>query len=79
MYKIASLENTDFNLINEIAKTKKPIIISTGASSFMEIEEALKLINKYHNKVIILHCVSEYPTSFDLNFSRIKLKLNFFV
>ena len=27
-----------------------------GASSFMEIEEALKLINKYHNKVIILHC-----------------------
>ena len=79
MYKIASLENTDFNLINEIAKTKKPIIISTGASSFMEIEEALKLINKYHNKVIILHCVSEYPTSLsDVNLSRIiKLKKKF--
>ena len=42
----------------------------------MEIEEALKLINKYHNKVIILHCVSEYPTSLrDVNLSRIiKLK-----
>ena len=79
LYKIASLENTDFNLINEIAKTKKPIIISTGASSFMEIEEALKLINKYHNKVIILHCVSEYPTSLsDVNLSRIiKLKKKF--
>ena len=79
LYKIASLENTDFNLINEIAKTKKPIIISTGASSFMEIEEALKLINKYHNKVIILHCVSKYPTSLkDVNLSRIiKLKKMF--
>lgn len=76
LYKIASLENTDLNLINEIAKTKKPIIISTGASSFKEINEALKLINKYHNKVIILHCVSEYPTPLnDTNLSRItKLK-----
>lgn len=79
LYKIASLENTDFNLINEIAKTKKPIIISTGASSFREIKNALKLINKYHNKVIILHCVSEYPTPLnDVNLSRItKLKKMF--
>ena len=27
-----------------------------------EIKQALKTINKYHNKVIILHCVSAYPT-----------------
>jgi len=79
LYKIASLENTDVNLINKIAKTKKPIIISTGASNFKEVKKALKVINKYHNKVIILHCVSEYPTPLnDANLSRIiKLKKYF--
>jgi len=79
LYKIASLENTDVNLIRRIAQTKKPIIISTGASNFNEIKQALKIINKYHNKVIILHCVSKYPTPFnDANLSRIiKLKKYF--
>ncbi len=62
LYKIASLENTDLNLVDRIAKTKKPIIVSTGASSFKEVKECIKTINKYHNKVIILHCVSKYPT-----------------
>ena len=79
LYKIASLENTDLNLINSIAKTGKPIIISTGASNFKEINQALKIIKKYHNKVIILHCVSEYPTPInEANLSRInKLKKKF--
>ena len=79
LYKIASLENTDVNLINRIAKTKKPIIISTGASNFKEVKKALKIINKYHNNIIILHCVSEYPTPLNnANLSRIqKLKKNF--
>ena len=62
LYKISSFEITDLNLINEIAKTKKPIIISTGLSTISEIKQSLKVINRYHNKVIILHCVSEYPT-----------------
>ena len=64
-YKIASLENDDEMLIKKIAKTKKPIIISTGASSFEVIKKSLKIINKFHNKVIILHCVSNYPTSIE--------------
>ena len=72
LYKIASLENTDLNLVDRIAKTKKPIIVSTGASSFKEVKECIKTINRYHNKVIILHCVSEYPTPQDqANLSRI--------
>ena len=79
LYKIASLENTDVNLIQRIAKTKKPIIISTGASDFNEIKRAIKIVNKFHTKVIILHCVSKYPTPLnDANLSRIiKLKKNF--
>ena len=62
IYKIASFEITDYSLINKIAKTKKPIIISTGMATQREISNCLKIINKYHNKVIILHCVSGYPT-----------------
>ena len=62
-YKIASLENDDEMLIKKIAKTKKPIILSTGASKLIDIKKTLKIINKYHNKVIILHCVTEYPTN----------------
>ncbi len=62
LYKISSFEITDFKLIEKIAKTKKPIIISTGMASLQEIKNCLKKINKYHNKVILLHCVSGYPT-----------------
>jgi pseudaminic acid synthase len=62
LYKLSSFEITDVNLITAIAKTKKPIIISTGMSKLSEIKNALKIINKYHKKVIILHCVSGYPT-----------------
>lgn len=62
LYKIASLEITDYKLIDYIAKKKKPIILSTGISTIKEIKQAVKLINKYHNKIIILYCVSGYPT-----------------
>ena len=73
LYKVSSFEITDLNLINEIAKTKKPIILSTGLSTIKEIKESLAVINKYHNKVIILHCVSEYPTKLiNSNINRIK-------
>ena len=70
------MENTDVKLIQTIAKTKKPIIISTGASDFNEIKRAIKIVNKFHNKLIILRCVSKYPTPLnDANLSRIiKLK-----
>lgn len=62
LFKIASFEITDLKLIRKIAKTKKPIIISTGMASLKEIKECIRLINKYHNKIALLHCVSGYPT-----------------
>ena len=62
IYKIASFEITDYNLINYIASKKKPIIISTGMANINEIKNAIKVIEKYHKKIIILHCVSNYPT-----------------
>lgn len=62
LYKLASFEITDFRLIDYIASKKKPIIISTGMASLDEIDKAIKIIEKYHQKIIILHCVSNYPT-----------------
>ena len=63
-YKIASFELTDLPLIKKIAKTKKPIIISTGMAEMNEIEDAIKVIKKYGNKkFIILYCVTTYPAA----------------
>ena len=62
LYKISSFEITDFKLIDYIASKRKTIIMSTGMSTITEIKRAIKIINKYHNKIVILHCVSNYPT-----------------
>lgn len=72
IYKIASFEITDYNLINYIASKKKPIIISTGMATLKEIQNAIRIIEKHHKKIIILHCVSNYPTNIeDANLTRI--------
>jgi pseudaminic acid synthase len=61
-FKIASFEIVDHPLIAHVAKKKKPLIISTGMSSISEIEEALKVAKKEKNKkIILLHCISNYP------------------
>ena len=61
-YKIASCDITNHQLIKEVAKTKKPIFLSTGAANISEINEAVKIINKYHKKIVIMHCTLCYPT-----------------
>ena len=65
LYKIASFEITDLNLVRSIAKKNKPIIISTGMASFKEIDRAINEITKFHKKIIILYGVSGYPTPED--------------
>ena len=59
--KIASMDINNYPFIEYIAKKKIPIIISTGFGSKKEIDTAIKIIKKYHKKIIILHCVAEYP------------------
>lgn len=62
-YKIASFEIIDFPLLEKVAATGKPMIISTGMAELSEIEEALHCVKKCGaNQVAILHCVSGYPT-----------------
>lgn len=57
--KVASSDITDIELIKEIAKTKKKIILSTGMANYKEIKNIFKYLKK--NKVVLLHCVSLYP------------------
>ena len=64
-WKIPSGEVTNLILIEQIAKLKKHIFLSTGMSTFSEIKEALKIIRKHHNKITLMHCTSEYPTKPD--------------
>jgi len=65
MYKIASLESLHFPLIEKVAKTKKPIIISTGTLSMNEIKRLIQFLKKIKcKKFIILHCVTEYPANY---------------
>jgi N-acetylneuraminate synthase len=63
-YKIASFENTDLPLIRHVARTGKPVIVSTGMASEQEIADAVTAIRSENNdSIILLRCVSAYPAS----------------
>jgi N-acetylneuraminate synthase len=64
-FKIASCEVVDLPFVDYIASTGKPIIISSGMANMHEIQIALDTIRKHHDKIILLHCVSGYPTPTD--------------
>lgn len=66
LYKIASLEINDTELLRCVGRTGKPVILSTGAASDIEIAAALSTLRQSIKSVItditLLHCVSAYPT-----------------
>jgi N-acetylneuraminate synthase len=67
-YKIGSGELTNLPFLKHIAKTGKPVILSTGMSEMSEIKEAVKLFNKSKTPVAILQTTSEYPCDYkDIN------------
>ena len=66
LYKAASADLVDHILLERIAKTLKPTILSTGMATLGEIEEALEIFHKQGNEqVILLHCVSNYPSQYE--------------
>jgi len=66
VYKIASFELPDLELLKKIAHTKKPVIISRGMSSSDELREAVKTLKENDSSdICILHCVSSYPAKLE--------------
>jgi len=62
-YKIASLETGDHRLIRAVALTGKPLIISTGATEWEEIEQAVEVVKQAGNSnLTLLVCTSSYPS-----------------
>lgn len=64
LYKIASMDLVNLPLIRIVARTGKPMILSTGMSTMGHIEEALDVIRAEGNaQVALLHCNSSYPAA----------------
>ncbi|MEY4590964.1 MAG: hypothetical protein RL497_3040 [Pseudomonadota bacterium] len=63
-YKVASFENTDLPLLAAIAKTGKPVIMSTGMARINELNDAVDCLRDNGcQQLILLKCTSTYPTS----------------
>ncbi len=63
-YKIASFENTHHPLLRKVAKTGKPVIMSTGVSTISDIDESVSVLkNAGCKEIILLKCTSTYPAS----------------
>lgn len=64
VYKIASLEIADLALLRLVARTGKPVIISTGAATVTDVDTAVRTIRGEGNdQVVVLACTSSYPAS----------------
>lgn len=62
--KVASRDLTNHPLLERMAETKIPMILSTGMGGDDELQRALDIITKYHSNVSILHCLSQYPAEY---------------
>ena len=65
LYKVASRDLTNLPLLEYIAQTFKPVILSCGMDSMAEIKEAVDAVRRYHSKIVLMQCTSGYPTPED--------------
>ncbi len=66
LYKIGSSDLNNLPLLKYVAKKNKPIILSTGMSTLTEVSEAVDtILNTGNDKLILLHCVSNYPAQYE--------------
>lgn len=62
-YKVGSGEVTNFLLLQKIAQTRKPIILSSGMSSFDELDKTVSFLKAHQVTFSILQCTTSYPTT----------------
>lgn len=61
-YKIASFENTDVNLLKKVARTGKPVIVSTGMANLEDLQLMVNTLRENNcEQFILLKCTSAYP------------------
>lgn len=63
--KIASFDIGNLPFINKIANAKKPTVISVGGGKADQIKSSLEIIKEKTSDIALLHCVSEYPCTYD--------------
>lgn len=61
-YKIGSGEVANFLMLEKIAKTGKPVLLSSGMSNYAELDAAVEFIKGFGNEVILFQCTTQYPT-----------------
>ena len=80
LYKVASFDISNNQLLKRIISTKKPTIVSTGMAKLAEIKKTYRLFKKKNIDLAILHCISSYPnkdeTSYLSNIDYLKKKFN---
>lgn len=66
LYKISSGEITNYPLLVKIAELRKPVILSTGMSTLTEVADAVSVLQEHGaGSITLLHCTTQYPTSFE--------------
>lgn len=61
-YKIGSGEVNNFLLLQKVAETEKPIILSSGMSSFTELDQTVAFLRRQNVEFSVLQCATSYPT-----------------
>jgi sialic acid synthase len=62
--KVASRDLTNLPLLEAMAETRIPMILSTGMTGKKELDDAIAVITRYHSNITILHCLSQYPSEY---------------
>lgn len=64
-YKVGSGEITNLPMLEVIARTGKPVILSSGMSTWAELDAAVETIRRCHDRLTLLQCTSEYPCPYE--------------
>jgi len=64
-YKIPSGEVTNLPLLESVARTRKGVYLSSGMSTWIELDAAVQTVRRHHDRLTLLQCTSEYPCAYE--------------